>query len=189
MCNIMYETSCQSRFKARYWMLGAGALRRPRGMVWGGGEEGGRFRMGNTCIPVADSFWYMAKPIQYCKFKKWNKIKKVWPFLLLENSRPLSPWGPSDFLLTFLGIDSLRIICHDLSFWMLSFKPAFSLSSFTFIKRIFSVLHFLQFFTSSLTHNRGGVICISEVIDVSLSNLDFSSCFIQSSVSHDVLCI
>ena len=28
--------------------------------------------------------------------------------------------------------------CHDLSFWMLSFKPAFSLSSFIFIKRLFS---------------------------------------------------
>ena len=29
--------------------------------------------------------------------------------------------------------------CHDLSFfWMLSFKPAFSLSSFTLIKRLFS---------------------------------------------------
>ena len=28
--------------------------------------------------------------------------------------------------------------CHGLSFWMLSFKPAFSLSSFTFIKRLFS---------------------------------------------------
>ena len=27
--------------------------------------------------------------------------------------------------------------CHDLSFLMLSFKPAFSLSSFTFIKRLF----------------------------------------------------
>ena len=28
--------------------------------------------------------------------------------------------------------------CHDLIFWMLSFKPTFSLSSFTFIKRLFS---------------------------------------------------
>ena len=27
---------------------------------------------------------------------------------------------------------------HDLSFWMLSFKPTFSLSSFTFIKRLFN---------------------------------------------------
>ena len=35
-CNIMYETSCQSRFNARYWMLEADALGRPRGMVSGG---------------------------------------------------------------------------------------------------------------------------------------------------------
>ena len=26
--------------------------------------EGGGFRMGNTCIPVVDSFRYLAKPIQ-----------------------------------------------------------------------------------------------------------------------------
>ena len=31
------------------------------------GEEGGGFRMGNICIPVADSFWYLAKLIQLCK--------------------------------------------------------------------------------------------------------------------------
>ena len=41
MCNIMYETSCQSRFDAQYWMLGAGALGRPRGMVQGGRREKG----------------------------------------------------------------------------------------------------------------------------------------------------
>ena len=33
-----------------------------------GREEEGGFRMGNTCIPVADSFRYLAKQIQYCKF-------------------------------------------------------------------------------------------------------------------------
>ena len=32
-----------------------------------GREEGGGFRMGNTCIPVADSFRYLAKLTQYCK--------------------------------------------------------------------------------------------------------------------------
>ena len=32
-----------------------------------GREEGGGFRMGNTCIPVADSFWYLANLIQLCK--------------------------------------------------------------------------------------------------------------------------
>ena len=39
--NIIYETSHQSRFDARYWMLGAGAVGRPRGMVWGGRREEG----------------------------------------------------------------------------------------------------------------------------------------------------
>ena len=33
--------SRQSRFDARYWMLGAGALGRPRGMVRGGRREEG----------------------------------------------------------------------------------------------------------------------------------------------------
>ena len=37
----MYEMSCQSRFDALFWMLGAGALGRPRGMVWGGRREEG----------------------------------------------------------------------------------------------------------------------------------------------------
>ena len=32
-----------------------------------GREQGGGFRMGNTCMPVEDSFQYMAEPIQYCK--------------------------------------------------------------------------------------------------------------------------
>ena len=39
--NIMYETSRQSRFDARYWMLGPGALGWPRRMVWGGRREEG----------------------------------------------------------------------------------------------------------------------------------------------------
>ena len=53
----MYETSCQSRFDAQYWMLGAGALGAGPPQRDGiGREEGGGFRMGNTCIPVVDSF-------------------------------------------------------------------------------------------------------------------------------------
>ena len=51
--NIIYEMSRQSSFDAGYRMLGAGALGRPRGM---GREEGGGFRIGNTGVPVADSF-------------------------------------------------------------------------------------------------------------------------------------
>ena len=40
------------------------------------------------------------------------------------------------FPIYFLWSDGTR--CHDLVFWMLSFKPTFSLSYFTFIKRLFS---------------------------------------------------
>ena len=50
----MYETSHQSRFDARYSMLGAAALGRPRGWVWGGRREEGSGW--GTRIPVADSF-------------------------------------------------------------------------------------------------------------------------------------
>ena len=78
-------------------------------------------------------------------------------------------------------------ICHEvmgqddmiLVFWMLSFKSAFLLSSFTLTKRLFSF--------SLLYAIRVGVIFIPEVIDISPSNLDSSLWFIQPSISHDVL--
>ena len=41
-----------------------------------GREEGGGFRMGNTGIPVADSFRYLAKLIKIVKFKNKIKFKK-----------------------------------------------------------------------------------------------------------------
>ena len=84
MYNIIYKTNRQSRFNAWYWMLGAGALGRPRGT---GREEGGGFRTGNTCLPEVDSCCYMAKPIQYCKVKK--KKKKTLTFLGLYGTTPL----------------------------------------------------------------------------------------------------
>ena len=80
-------------------------------------------------------------------------------------------------------------ICHEmigpdaliLVFWMLSFNQLFhsylSLSS----RGSLVLLHFL--------HHKGGVICISEVTDISPGSLDYSMCFFQPSVSHDVLCI
>ena len=70
--------------------------------------------------------------------------------------------------------------CHDVSFLMLSFKPAFSLSSFTFIKRLFS--------SSSLS-------AIRVVSSVYLRLLIYSRpSWLQlmihpAWISHDVLCI
>jgi len=60
---------------AGYRKLGAGALGWPRWMLWGGRWERG-FRIGNTCTPVEDACWCMAKPIQYCKVKQNNNKKK-----------------------------------------------------------------------------------------------------------------
>ena len=58
-------------------MLGAGALGRPRGMVWGGWEGGG-FRMGSMCI----------SEIKKKKKKYKNNNRKV--ILILEESiKPL----------------------------------------------------------------------------------------------------
>ena len=65
-----------------------------------------------------------------------------------------------------------------LVFWMLDFKPDFhSPLSPSSRKFLFTFCHM------------GGVICISEFIDISPSTLDSSLCFIQPSISHDVLCI
>ena len=59
--------SCMKRVASRGLMHDTGCL----GLVYwddpeGGYGEGGGFRMGNTGIPVADSFRYLAKLIQYC---------------------------------------------------------------------------------------------------------------------------
>ena len=50
--------------------------------------------------------------IHYCYIilRNVEKEKKVCPFFLLENSRPLSPWRPLDSLSTCLGNDSLNSV-------------------------------------------------------------------------------
>ena len=79
-------------------------------------------------------------------------------------------------------------ICHEvmgpdamiLVFWMLSFKSTFSLSSFTFIKRLFS--------SSSLPAIR---VVSSAYLGYWYFSWQsrFQLCFIQSSIFHYVLCI
>ena len=89
----------------------------------------------------------------------------------------LRKWSLSIFFLIYLPwSDGTR--CYNLSFWMLSFKKAISLSSFTLIKR----------FLFTFCHN-GVVICISEVVDISPGNLDSRMGFTQPGISHDVLWI
>ena len=86
MYNIIYEMNRQSRFDARYWMLGAGALEWPRGMVWGERREGG-----SGCgtlvylLQIHFDIWqnqYNIVKLNKSKFKKkvrkQNKTKPVW---------------------------------------------------------------------------------------------------------------
>ena len=73
MYNIIYETSHQSRFDARYWMLGAGALGRPRGMEWGRRrEEGSGWRTRVYLWRIHVDIWQN----QYYIVKLKNTIKK-----------------------------------------------------------------------------------------------------------------
>ena len=72
-------------------------------------------------------------------------------------------------------------ICHEVMgpavmifvFWMLSFKPTFSLFSFTFIKRLFSSL---------LSTVRVVSSAYLRLLIISPGNLDSSLCFIQCSI-------
>ena len=126
-------------------------------------------------------------------FPLFNMLSRLVITFLPRSKRLLISWlrSPSAVILEPRKIKSAIVstvspsICHEmmgpdamiLLFWMLSLKPTFSVS-FTFIKRVF---------TSSLSH-KGGVICISEVIDISPSNLDSSLWSLQPSISRYVLC-
>ena len=76
MYTIMYEMSHQSRFDAWYWMLGAGALGRPRGMVWGGRrEEGSGWGTHVNLRRIHIDIWQNQYNI--VKFKNKIKLKKI----------------------------------------------------------------------------------------------------------------
>ena len=70
--------------------------------------------------------------------------------------------------------------CHDLSFLNVHFYANFFILLFHFHQE---ALQFLFAFC-----HKGGVICVSEVVDISLGDLDSCLCFIQSSIPHDALC-
>ena len=85
MYNIIYETSRQSRFDAQYWMFGAGALGRPRGMVWGGRrEEGSGWGTHVYLWRIYVDIWQN----QYNILKLKNKIKKQ-----KEKKKKFYLWG------------------------------------------------------------------------------------------------
>ena len=146
---------------------------------------------------------------------RWTLIGKIMSLLfnmlfrlviafLPRNKSLLISWPQlsSAMILEPLKVKSLTVcivspsICYEvmgpdamiLVFWMLSFKPTFSLSSFTFIKRLFSSSSLSAIRVVSSVYLRF-FFFISEIIDISPGNLDSSLCLIQPSISHVVLCI
>ena len=87
--------------------------------------------------------------------------------------------GSHSFPIYFPGSGGTR--CHDLSFLNIELQANFLTLLFHFHQEA------LQFFFAFC--HKGGVICISKVIDISRGNLDSSLGFIQPSISHDILCI
>ena len=99
MYNIIYQTSHQSRFDARYWMLGAGALGWPRGMVWGGRRvEGSGWETHVYLWWIHFDTWQN----QYNIVKLKNKIKKE-PQGLESKKKPHILW--INFILYFYEVE------------------------------------------------------------------------------------
>ena len=103
-----------------------------------------------TAITTPLTRWTSVSKVMSLLF---NKLSRFAIALLPRSKHLLIPWlqSPSAVILEPPKIKSVTVsiispsICHEtgpdamiLVFWMLSFKPAFSLSSFTFIKRLFS---------------------------------------------------
>ena len=121
-----------------------------------------------------------------------NMLSKLVISFLPRSKRLLISWLQSPFgvILEPRKIKSATVstsICHEvmrpdamiLVFWMLSFKPTFSLCSFTYIKRLFS---------SSLLSARRVVSSAYLRLLIFLPEILILACA-SSSISHDVLCM
>ena len=122
MYNIIYETSCQSRFDARYWMLGAGALGRPRGMVWGGRrEEGSGWGTHVNLWRIHFGIWQNQYNIVKLKKKKsllQHHISKasVWysTFFLVQLSHPYTAPGKTTALTVQTFVDKVKSLLFNM---------------------------------------------------------------------------
>ena len=108
---------------------------------------------------------------------------------LLRSKRLLISWlqSPSAMILEPPKIKSDTVstaspsVCHE----VMGLMPWSSFSECWVLSQLFhSLFHFHQeplYFRFTFCH-KGGVICISEVMDISPGNLDSSLCFIQPSI-------
>ena len=103
MYNIIYEKSHQSRFNARYWMLGT--LRRPRGMVCGGRREEGS-GWGTHVYLWRIHFDMCQNQYNIVKFKNKIKLKKI------KRSQCILYCGNEKKYLLRIQYLKIRILCQ-----------------------------------------------------------------------------
>ena len=97
----MQKTSHQSRFDARYWMLGAGAMGRPRGMVWGGRrEEGSGWGTHVYLWRIHFDIWQNRYNIVKLKKKK----KNGYMYIHMAESLCCSPETTTTLLITYTSM-------------------------------------------------------------------------------------
>ena len=137
---------------------------------------------------IASTRWTFVSKVMSLRF---NRLSRLVIAFLPKSKCLLILWfqSPSAVILEFKKIKSLTVSivspsishelmgCHDLGFWMLSFKPTFSLSSFIFTKRLFNFSSLYAIRVMSFVYLR------------LLIFLPAIFCFIQPSISHEVLCI
>ena len=126
----------------------------------------------------------------------FNMMSRLVLAFLLRSKRLLISWlqSPSTEILKPKKIKSVTVsivspsICHEVmgldamifDFYMLSFRPAFSVSFLTFIKRLFS--------SSSLSALKVVSSTYLRLLIFLPGNLDYGLSFIQPGISHDILC-
>ena len=139
---------------------------------------------------------------------RWTFVGKVMFLLFNMLSRLVTAFLPRSKCLNFMAavticsdfgappqkqsLSLFPLFAHLFAIKWWDWMPWSQFSEFWVLSQLFhSLFHFhqeaLQFFFTFC--HKGGVICISEVIDISPGNLDSILCFIQPSISHDVLCI
>ena len=127
----------------------------------------------------------------------FNMLSRLAITFLPRSKRLLISWlqSPSAVILEPRKIKSATVstvspsICHEVMgpdamifvFWMSSFKPSFSLSYFTFIKKLFS--------SSSLSAIRVVSSAYLRLLTFFLAILIPACASSQPNISHDVLCI
>ena len=194
MYNIIYEMSCQSRFDARYWMLGTGALGRPRGMVWGGRREEGSGCGTHVCLwRIHFNIWQnqynIVKFKNKIKFKNNNKKRNVESEL---------PWFVPSLMGKAVSVSPLNVSYSGLLFIYLFEDAPYYFEKVPFCSCFFGFLSWLWSFVKKILFYQliwlsdswfsfFSLMCCANLFQLCLTFCDPMNCSLPSSSVHGIL--